>query len=79
MSKALDALTAAVHQTETVIDSAVTLINGFAAQIAAAKDDPVAIQALADEMTAKSNTLAEAIAANTTPAAPTEPPAEPVP
>lgn len=73
MSAQLDTLTAEVTETGTVIDSAIELINGLAAQIAAIKDDPVAIQALADELNAKSEALAAAVQANT------PPPAEPTP
>jgi len=76
MSKQLDEIAAATHRTETVIDSAIVLIQGFAAQIAALKDDPVALEALANEMNAKSDTLAAAVAANT-PAAPEQPSNEP--
>lgn len=54
--------------------SAVTLIQGIVAQLAAAKDDPVAIQALADELAASAAPLAAAVVANTgTVTAPTGP------
>lgn len=74
-------LLAAVAAEDTVIDSAVVLINGFAttlsdiqAQLAAAiaASDPAAIQAVADslgataaDVTAKSAALAAAVSANT--------------
>lgn len=69
MSAQLDALKTAVEAENTVIDSAITLLNGLSAQITALKDDPVALQALADEVAAKATTLSDAVAANT-PAAP---------
>lgn len=65
MSAQLDALTAQVHNIETVADSAITLLNGLSAQIAALKDDPAALQGLADELSAKSSELAAAVEANT--------------
>jgi hypothetical protein len=58
-------LQAAVAAEDTVIDSAVTLIQGLAAQVATLKNDPAALQALADDMNAKAATLAAAIAAGT--------------
>jgi len=48
-----------------VAQSAITLINGLAAQIANLKDDPAALQALADSLGASSTALAAAITANT--------------
>lgn len=75
------ALEAAVAAEDTVIDSAVALINGFAGTItdlktqlaaAIAANDPAAIQAVVDAMTAtaaditaKSASLAAAVTANT--------------
>ena len=64
MSEALDNLTAAVSETNGKIDSAITLINGLADQIEALKEDPVALQALADEVRAKGNELGQAVAEN---------------
>lgn len=57
---------------DTVIDSAVTLIEGLAAQVAALQPDQAAIDALAADIKAKSDALAAAVAANT-PAAPAPP------
>ena len=65
MSVELDALTVKVQETTTVAQSAITLINGLAAQIADLKDDPAALQALADSLGASSTALAAAITANT--------------
>ena len=57
-----------VEKNTAIEESAVTLINGLAAEIAAAKDDPAAIQALADELAKSGGDLAAAITANATPA-----------
>lgn len=75
-------LQADVTAENTVIDSAVTLINGFAAQLAtavaaaqAAGATPAELQSLTDlgtSITSKSSALAAAVAANT-PAAVVQP------
>jgi hypothetical protein len=73
MSLQLDTLTAEVAQNTTVVGSAVALIQGFSARLQAAIDagaDPVALQALADELNNSNDALAAAVAANT----PAEPP-----
>jgi ABC-type transporter Mla subunit MlaD len=57
---------AAVTAEDTVIDSAVALLNGLAAQIAALKPNQEAIDALAADVKAKTDSLAQAVAANTT-------------
>ncbi len=67
MSAELDALTLEVQATTTLEASAITMINGLAAQIASLKTDPVALQALSDQLTAKATDLAAAIASNTPP------------
>jgi hypothetical protein len=61
----LTALTAQVAQNTTVEQSAVTLIQGLAAQIAAAGTDPAALQALQDQLKVSADALAAAVAANT--------------
>lgn len=61
----LSALQAAVEAENTVIDSAITLLNGLAEALRAAATDPAAVQALADEVGAKSAALAAAVQANT--------------
>jgi len=61
----LAALTSQVEANTSVEASAVLLINGIAAQLAAVSTDPVAVQALADKLKASSDTLAAAVAANT--------------
>ncbi len=60
---------AAVTAEDTVIDSAIVLLKGLAAQVAALQPNQAAIDALAADITAKTQTLADAVAANT-PAAP---------
>jgi ABC-type transporter Mla subunit MlaD len=56
---------AAVTAENTVIDSAVALIQGLAAQVAALAPNQAAIDALAADIKAKSDSLAAAVAANT--------------
>jgi hypothetical protein len=56
----------AVTAEDTVIDSAMALISGLAAQIAALAPNQAAIDALAADVKAKSDALAAAVAANTT-------------
>lgn len=61
----LTALTAQVAQNTTVEQSAVTLIQGLAAQIAAAGTDPVALAALVSQLNSSATALAAAVTANT--------------
>lgn len=72
MSAELDQLTVDVQKTTTVEDSAITLLQGLSAQIAALKNDPAALTALSTQLNAKAADLAAAVAANT-PAAETPP------
>ncbi len=65
MSKELDDLTAEVEETNSVMDSAVTLIGGLADQIRALSNDPVALKKLAADLDGQSKRLADAVAANT--------------
>lgn len=65
----LTQLSADVANTTSVEESAITLINNIAAQLAAAASDPAAIQALSDSLNTEAASLAAAVAANT-PAAP---------
>lgn len=74
MSQQLDDLTAQVASTVSVQQSAVTLINGLAAQIASAGTDPTKLAELQANLKASSDALASAITANT-PAAPAPTPA----
>jgi hypothetical protein len=57
---------AAVAAEDSVVDSAIALLQGLAAQIAALKPDQAAIDALAADVTAKTQQLADAVVANTT-------------
>lgn len=70
MSAELDALTAQVAQNTTVETSAVTLIQGLAAQIVAAGTDPAKLTALTTSLNTSATALAAAIAANTPQAPP---------
>jgi peptidoglycan hydrolase CwlO-like protein len=72
VGKQLDDLTAQVAANTSVIESAKTLINGFAAQLAAAGTDPAALQALHDQLSTEDDALAAAVAANTPAAASTD-------
>lgn len=67
---ALTDLQAAVAAEDTLIASAITLIDGIPALIAAAGTDPVALAALQADITAHSAALAAAVAANTPAALP---------
>jgi DNA-binding GntR family transcriptional regulator len=62
-------LQAQVAQTTTVEQSAITLIEGLAAQLAAAGTDPAALAKLQSDLASSATALAAAITANT-PAAP---------
>jgi len=68
MSQATDNLAAAVQHETSVVASVTTLISGLASQIKQASADPQ-VQALADQINANSDTLANAVAANTPAAA----------
>lgn len=69
---ALDDLTTQVTANTTVEQSAITLIQGIAAQLAAAATDPAKISALSSQLKTSADALAAAITANT-PAAPPAP------
>ena len=65
----LKPLTAQVAQNTSLEASAVTLIQGIAAQLAADQNDPAAVAALSTQLNNSATALAAAITANT-PAAP---------
>ena len=65
MSVELDALTIQVTENTNLEQSAITLIEGIAAQLIAIKDDPVKIAALATSLKTSADNLAAAIVANT--------------
>jgi hypothetical protein len=64
MSQATDNLTAAVQRETSIVSSVTTLISGLATQIKATSTDPQ-VQALADQINGNSDTLANAVTANT--------------
>jgi hypothetical protein len=63
----LSDLQARVAAEDTVIDSAITLLQGLKTQLdaAVASGDPAALQALSDDIGAKTQALADAVTANT--------------
>jgi hypothetical protein len=65
MLPALEKLTDQVEKNKQVVSSAVMLITGLAKQIVINKNSPAKIQALADELSASSADLAQAIMDNT--------------
>ena len=65
----LDDLTAQVAANTSVEGSALTLIQGLAAQLAAAGSNPAALAALQAQLKTSADALAAAVAANTTPTA----------
>jgi hypothetical protein len=74
---AIDDLAAAVAAEDTVIDSAVALINGIPALIAAAGVDQAKLNALQTDITNKAATLSAAVLANTPTPAASAPPVTP--
>ena len=62
MQEVLDKLRAAVAKEETVGDSMLVLLQGLSAQIEANKTDPAALQAIADDLNAKADAWAAAVA-----------------
>lgn len=58
-------LQAAIAAQKTVIDGAITLLNGLAAKIAALPADQAAIDKLASDVSAETATLAAAVVADT--------------
>lgn len=71
---AIDDLAAAVAAEDTTIDSAVVLLNGIPALIAAAGTDPAKLAALQADITAKTAVLAAAVVTGTPTPAPTPTP-----
>lgn len=65
-------LVSAVAANTSVVESALTLIQGLAGKLQVAVNDPAAVQALIDQLNAEDAKLAAAVAANT-PAAPVTP------
>ena len=54
-----------VTNEDTVIDSAIALLKGLAGQVAALQPNQAAIDALAADIEAKTQALADAVVANT--------------
>lgn len=65
----LSTITADIQSNSDAVDSAVELLTTLASEIAANANDPAAISALAAQLEAKTQALADAVVANT-PAAP---------
>jgi uncharacterized coiled-coil DUF342 family protein len=65
MSAQLDALTAQVERMKTTSQSVVALVKGLADQIQAMKDDPAALQALADSLRTDADAIDQAVHDNT--------------
>lgn len=61
----LDDLQQKVNDEATVEASAITLLEGLSAQLAAAKNDPAKVQAIADQLDANKTALAASVLANT--------------
>lgn len=76
MASALDQLVLDVAAENTVIESAITLLNGLSALIKAAGTDPTKLAALSSTVNAESAKLAAALLANALPAS-TPPPGAP--
>lgn len=68
--KDIDALRQVVEVNTNATNSAMELLNGMAAQIRDAADDPDEIRALADQIEQNSKKLADAVVANSKPATP---------
>ena len=68
----LGELKAAVAAEKTVVDSAVTLLNGLSEKIAALSLNQADVDALAAEVKGQAQELSDAVAANTPAAPPTE-------
>lgn len=65
MAGEIDTLTAEVARNTEVDNSVVILVEGLAAKIEALKNNPVALQALADSLKASSDKVAAAVVAHT--------------
>ena len=65
MSQEFENLTAQIKANEDVEDSALLLINGFAARLAAAGTDPAKLTQLQTDLKTHADALAAAVAANT--------------
>lgn len=75
MADTLDEIVADVAQETTVEQSVLTLLNGIAAQLAAAAQDPAKLAALHTSLQANITALTAAVTANTSAAPPAAKPA----
>ena len=66
----LEPLAAEVAENSDAVASAVQLLNALSEEIKAAGTDPVALQALVDQLDANTAALADAVVANTLPVEP---------
>jgi uncharacterized coiled-coil DUF342 family protein len=64
-AKEFDELAAQIEENAGVEDSALQLIQGIAAQLDAAKNDPAQLAAMASRLRSSADALAAAVAANT--------------
>lgn len=65
MSQEFDELEAQIKENTSVEQSALVLINGFAARLAAAGTDPAKLTALKGDLKTNADALAAAVVANT--------------
>lgn len=65
MSVAVDKLKAEVEETKGAVASIIALVEGLAQQIRDLKDDPAALEALANELDQEQAKIAASVAANT--------------
>lgn len=80
MANEIEDLTAEVQETKGIMQSAKTLIEGFAEALKNAGTNPAKLKALRDDLNAGSEDLAAALAANPLPGEVIEePPVEPAP
>lgn len=65
MSQALERLTTEVAEMKTVNESAIALLGNLSQQIRDLKDEPAALEQLANDLDAQANALAAAVSENT--------------
>ncbi len=70
MAGELDTLTQSVNDSTTVQEGAITLLGQLSEIIRSLANDPAKILALADQLNAEKQKMADAITANTPPPAP---------
>lgn len=75
MTAELQRLTATVTKLTNADDSMIALFKGLSAQLTAAKEDPAAVQLIADNLDAEAAKVSAAVLANTPAPQPVIPPA----